>query len=333
MSDNTTEATGSTQTESTGNTGQVTQETTQSNATNSIAQAIEAKIKASPVAEPTKSIEAGQEADNAPAFSPNFKFKVSGEEKEMDEWIRPVIKDAEIEKKIRKLYEDANGLEPIAKWRDKLQADNQDLSSKYSTLYNDVSEAMQAKHRGDLGTFFERTGVSDEQVAKYMLEKINRQQLPPEQQQIYNELDAKRRAEVFQARQLEETETKYREMASQAREWEVDQWLNKPDISSIVGRYDAANGKGAFKHFVAQQGVAHHAIYGEDPQVETVISTALKILGDAYRNQTVPQSIVQPNGEKTLPVIPNVSGKNVSPTHKNVRSVDDLRKIQREMNA
>ena len=268
----------------------------------------------------------------APAFNPNWKFKVLDKEHEVDEWVRPVVKDAESEKKIKELYEKAYGLEPVKASRDKIQKEHEELKTNYTSLYQDVSEAMQFKQQGDLGSFFQKVGLSDDQLAKYMLDKINRQSLPPEQQQVYNELEAKKRAEYYQAKQLEETEGRYRQIASQAREWEVDQWLARPEVNQIVERYDSANGKGAFKEYVAEFGVMHHSTYGEDPTVEAAVSSVMKRLGNAYAGQQAAPAPMQQsqNQEKPLPVIPNVSGKNVSPTRKSVRSVDDLRKIATE---
>lgn len=280
-------------------------------------------------------LESEKPKEEAPSYQPNWKFKVNGEEKEMDEWIRPVIKDADTEKKLRKLYEDAYGIEPLSKVRDNLSKENLELKQNYQSLHTDVSEAMTYKHQGNLGMFFQKTGVTDDQVAKYMLEKINRSNLPPEQQQVYNELDAKRNQELHLARQLEESDTRYREIATKAKEWEVDQWLAKPDVFSIVDRYDGLNGKGAFRRYVGEYGVMHHHTYGEDPSAETAVNAVLQRLGQAYRGQqaSVQQGSPESAPTKELPVIPNVSGKNVSPTQKSVRSIDDLRKISQESRA
>lgn len=277
--------------------------------------------------------EEASETPEIPAYQPNWKFKVSGEEKEMDEWIRPAIKDAETEKKLRKLYEDAYGLEPVKASREKIQQEHQELKQNYQSLHSSVEEAMTYKHQGNLGMFFQKTGVSDDQIAKYMLEKINRSNLPPEQQQVYNELDAKRNQELQLARQLEESDTRYREIASKAKEWEVDQWLAKPEVSSIVERYDGLNGKGSFKNYVAEVGeYLFHKNSGQDVAAEIAVNTVLQRLGNAYRGQQAssPGSTESATPTKELPVIPNVSGKNVSPTQKSVRSIDDLRKLSQE---
>ena len=304
----------------------------QGTGTQSTTASIDSSPKADAITQAAKPAE-GQATEAAP-FSPNWKFNVHDKDYEVEEWLRPVVKDAETEKKIKELYTQAYGLEPVKASRERLQKEHEELKSNYSSLYNDVYEAMSYKQQGDLGGFFQKVGLTDEDVAKYMLEKINRQQLPPEQQRVYNELEAKRKAELYQARQLEELQTQNRTMASQQREWEVDQWLARPDVSSIAERYDASNGRGSFKRFVAEVGVMHHSMYGEDPTVEQAVGVVLKRLGDAYKSQPAPVSQApQNNQEKPLPVIPNVSGKNVSPTRKALRSVDDLRKLSEEARA
>lgn len=298
-----------------------------------------------PVAEKTPSAPAveaqttaGAPETSAPAYEPNWKFKAADKEHEIEEWARPLVKDADTEKKVKALYEKAYGLDQVLSKKEESQKQFTELKTNYENLYTEVAEVMTLKNQGDLGTFFQKVGVSDEQVAKYMLDKINRQNLPPEQQQVYNELDAKRKLEYQQAKQLENLESRNRQMATQAREWELDQWLTKPDVTSMVERYDSVNGRGSFKNSVAEIGIQYHAMYGEDPSVEKAVSIALdnwKKLEAVFRGQQSPgvPSTPQPtNQEKPLPVIPNVSGKNVSPTSKAVRSVDDLRKLSAEAN-
>ena len=47
----------------------------------------------------------GVQADSTEtAYNPNYKFSVMDKEHEIDEWLRPVIKDAEMEKKVKDLY-------------------------------------------------------------------------------------------------------------------------------------------------------------------------------------------------------------------------------------
>lgn len=275
--------------------------------------------------------EIGNAEASKPEYQPNFKFKVMDKEHEVDEWLRAAIKDAETEKKVKELYEKAYGLEPVKASRDKIQQEATQYKQGYSALYKDVEEVMKLKNSGDLDSFFERVDLKPDAVAQWMLEKLKIQELPPDQQRVYHDLNAKNKAERDLARQLEITEAQNRQLATQAREWEVDQWLAKPDLNPIVSRYDSKNGQGAFKSLVGELGIAHFHAYGEDPTVESVVSKAMKLLGGAYDGQPAQSAQVTQNQEKQLPVIPNISGKNVSPTQKSVRSIEDLKKLRKEM--
>lgn len=272
----------------------------------------------------------GTEVPVQPAFTPNFKFKVMDKEHEFDEWLRPIVKDAETEKKAKELYEKAYGLDYVKPKYETTQKELDQYKTNYQSLYNDASEAMTFKNNGDLDMFFEKVALKPEKVYEWVLGKLERQNLSPEQRRVYDELDNKKRAEYTQSRQISESEARYQQMATQAREAEVNYVLARSDINQTVQNYDAKNGDGAFKQFVAEYGVMHFNAYGEDPSAETAISAVLKRLGDAYRGQPAPTMQAPTATDKPLPVIPNVSGKNVSPTRKSPRSIDDIKKIAAE---
>ena len=271
-------------------------------------------------------------APAAPAFTPNFKFKVRNEEREIDEWARAAMKDADSEKKVREIFEKAYGVDYMKPKFDGLEKDLGQYKDAYTNLHADTTEAMTYKNNGDLDSFFDKVSLSKEKVYEWVLNKVERQNLPPEQQKVYNELDAKKRDEYHQSRKIDDIEKRYQHIATQAREAEVNSVLARNDISQIVQSYDAKNGEGSFKAFVAEYGVMHFNVHGEDPSAETAIQAVLKRVGDAYRGQPASNS-APANGEKQLPIIPNVSGKNVSPTRKAPKSIDDLRKMGQEMSA
>lgn len=262
-----------------------------------------------------------------PTYTPNTKFKVMDKEHEFDAWLTPHIKDAETEKKAKELYEKAYGLDYVKPKFEAAQKELGEYKTSYNNLYKDASEALTFKNNGDLDSFFQKVALSPEKVYEWVLEKLNRQNLPPDQRRVYDELDAKKRNEYQQSRQIEESENRYRQVATQAREAEVDFVLARPEIHNTVKNYDAKNGQGAFKQFVAEYGVMHFNAYGEDPSADTAISAVLKRLGDAYQGQQALTASPTASGEKPLPVIPNVSGKNVSPVRKSPRSIDDIKKI------
>lgn len=312
---------------------------------------IDAKSSPAPVSEP-KTLQPSAPAqaqkeggDGAiptiPTYTPNTKFKVMDKEHEFDEWIRPHIKDAETEKKAKELYEKAYGLDYVKPKYESSQKELETVKTSYQSLYNDAAEALQYKNMSmdssgqltnsaALEAFFKKTSLPNEVVYQWVLEKLNRNNLPPDQRRVYDERDAKDLERFHQSRQIEESDSRYQKIATQAREAEVNYVLARPDINQVVQNYDSEHGTGSFKRFVAVMGKQHFDIHGEDPSGETAVSEVLKYIGKAYRGQTAQPMVPTASGEKPLPVIPNVSGKNISPTKKSPRSIEDIRKFAAE---
>ena len=267
-----------------------------------------------------------------PTYQPNYKFSVMDKEHEIDEWARPWIKDAETEKKLKDLYTKAYGLDQVKSRATEMESELGKYRENYTGLYNDVSEAFNLRDRGDLDGFFKKVGLTNDKIYDWILDKINRQNLPPEQRQVYEQLEAKQRAEYEREQQFASMNNQYQSLAEKYREMEVDFGLAKPEVQDIVNRYDAANGKGAFKRFVGEYGVMIHSQTGQDPTAEDAISAVIKRIGGIMGQPQATQNHTASGGqEKPLPVIPNVSGRNISPTRKTPRSIADLKKLAEEM--
>lgn len=264
-----------------------------------------------------------------PAYNPNYKFSVMDKEHEVDEWARPLIKDPEMEKKVKELYTKAYGLDYTKQRATEMEGELGKYKESYTGLYKDVEEAVSLKNAGDLDGFFQKVGLSNDKIYDWILAKINRQNLPPEQKQVYEQLEAKNRAEREWEKQFTQLNTQYQTMAEKNREMEVDFALAKPDVQETVNRYDSLNGKGAFKRFVAEYGFLHHSQTGQDPTVEMAVSAVMKRIGGLIASPQA-ANIPTASGEKPLPVIPNVSGRNISPTRRSPRSLSDLKKLADE---
>lgn len=265
-----------------------------------------------------------------PQYTPNYKFKAMKEEKEIDEWARPLIKDADSEKKVREIWEKAYGLDHFKSKFEGTSQERDQYKQAYQGIFGDAQQLFKARDAGDMETVFKKIGMSPEKVYQWVWEKAQRQNLPPEQRQMYDELDQKKQREWQLASQNEELTQNYQQMASQARAAEVDFVLARPEIYETRKRYDDTNGEGSFRQLVARFGVMHHMQNGQDAPAEQIVDAVMKTLGDPWRGQSAQPVIPQNNVEKPLPVIPNVSGKNVSPTRKSPRSIDDLKKLAEE---
>ena len=281
---------------------------------------VETKDTAVETAAPTAQVDA------PPQYQPNFKFSVHDEEKEFDEWMRPTIKDAETEKKVRELYEKAYGLDYVKPKHEAAQKELQAYASEYEKLHGNVNSVLEARDQGDFEVMLKRIGVTEAQIAKYLIEKQQRKELPPEQRQVYDREEQLRRDFSDRDKQVEILTQRYMDMASQAREAQVDFAMLRPEVTQVASAYDGANGKGSFKRLIAETAIAYQAVNRQEPSVETAISETLRRVGRGWLG-----SQVQPPSVNTVeakpPVIPNVSGKQMSPIKKSPRTIKELREM------
>lgn len=272
----------------------------------------------------------GKEPEASQEYKPSYKYKVDHKEYEFDEWVKPVIKNAEIEKKLKEIYEKSHGLGPVKERAKLTETELERYKGEHGKLNQLYTDVIQYRDMNDLEMVFKKIGIPVENVAKWVIDYAKRQGLSPEEQKVYNENEAFKRNQFEQSRQMQEQEQRYMQLATQARAAEVDSVLARADINPIARRYDEENGQGAFWNLVKEQGVLLHHLNGEDPSAEVAVQAVIKRLGNPWRAQ--PQAHMQDNNSgKPLPVISNVSGKAMSPVRKAPKSIEDLRKMAHEV--
>lgn len=287
------------------------------------------ETKSEAVVEVTKDAEPPK-AEAPPVYQPNFKFKVMDEEKEVDEFLRSAIKDAETEKKVRELYEKAYGLDHVKPKYEETKKKYQETEGKYQELYSWVEDTVSMREK-DFWGFMERVGLTKEQVAKHVLEEVKRLELPEDQKRIYDELDKTRREKLFLEKQYQEEQSRSEQRAVQARTHELDTTLQRPEIAAYAKAYDAARKQpGAFRERVIRHGIAEWHVSKRDVTPEQAVMETMSFLGDSYKSVASQPPQVPSAEDKPLPVIPKVSGKSVSPTGKAPRSIEDLKKLAAE---
>lgn len=273
----------------------------------------------------------------APAYTPNFKFKASGAEHELPDYVRGILTDAEKEKQIKEVYEKAFGL-------DKVKEDFKTYQSKYDTTTQELSSYKQSVEelksdyqRGDMDSLFTKLNIPQEKILQYVLDKLKYNELPPEQKQV---LDQKRSVEqrlMQYERQNQEMQTKYQEQATAAKQFALDVLLDKSDVKSAAESYDAKVGKpGAFRNLVVDRGKYHwYESQGKlDLTPDQAIKEALSLIGWNGQTEISPTpgaTQAQPRREPT--VIPNISGRSSSPVSKKPSSIKDLKEIYKHMNS
>lgn len=261
----------------------------------------------------------------APAYTPNYKFRAADKDYEFEEWIRPVIKDAEIEKKLRDIHEKAYGL-PVVKQRfSELEKTHKTTSSEYNTLKGDIKKLVEYRDT-DIGKFFKTFQIDDEKIFQYAMDRLNYQQMPQEQRQV---LEAQKAAEERAA----SLETKYQTQQEQFQQYlvtaktsELKSALDRPDIKATAEAFDARVGKpGAFEAEVIRRGQLAAYAEGKDISALEAVQQVMSLIGQPA---TAQPSELRQTGKP--PVIPAITGRSTSPAGKSPQSIEDLKKLARQ---
>lgn len=275
----------------------------------------------------------GEKVVAPPAYTPNFKFKVMDKEHEVDEWLRPVIKNADTEKKVKELYEKAYGLDSI---KPKHQAIKDELEqAKAKVAQTDQALDILGKYvaENDFDSFFEGLNIPKNKILEYALDLVKREQMSPEQKaQWESSKQAKEAARYYEAEnaRLQQSQQQF---AVQQRTFELDMALNNPEAKVVSDAYNAGMGSPeAFKDYCIQIGQAY-AVRGQDIPATQAVSEAIRhlkainpSLGVATSANVVPT--VQPSQK---PVIPNIQGRGTSAVKPAVKSLEDLKKRAKEL--
>jgi hypothetical protein len=274
-----------------------------------------------------------QATPEAQAYQPNFKFKSYDlKDAEFDEYIRPVIKDKDTEEKIRDLYTKAYALEPMKSKYNKTQEELSGFRSKYDTLYQNVNRLGQFLDKEDFDNFFHGIGAKEDQIFKWALKKLQIAE-DPMKLQAHNELTERRRNEILMTEQYRQTQAQLEAIQSQQRAFELDQNLSRPDIKAMVEAYESKVGQpGSFRGEVIRTAQYVFNSTGKDMSPEEAINEVLNRYKPFLASQgpatTVP---TKTQSQSQAPVIPNVTGRSTSPTARQIRSLDDLKKLSQEM--
>lgn len=270
-------------------------------------------------------------ATEAPQYTPNYKFKVYDEEKEIDPLFRDLIKDQDTEKKIREFHEKAYGLDVQKPKYEKLKTDHAQISEKYQNIDNSLKQLSTYIRAGDLGSFFDSVNIPKEMVFNFVKQELEKMSAPPEQRQHLEEFDRIRRENLALKQQSESWASKYETESIQARSIELDTAISKPDVAQVASVLDAKLGNGAFRNAVIERGlIAFHTTGKEIPVSQAVQEAVARysqlVTGQAQQGQATGIEMSEaPQAPKAT--LPNVGGRSTSPIKRGPRSIEDLKKI------
>lgn len=280
----------------------------------------------------------------APAYSPNYKFKVHGEEREFDDWAKPLVKSAEDEKKYREIMEKVYGIDHIKQDREKLRGELgtfQETAQKYTAITKNLDRLSQYVRTGNYEAFFQELDIPEEEVLHYAARRLQYREMTPEQRVQYDRNVQAQREAVSYGQQNQDLQSQMHELKHNQRMFELDQYLSGNGIKELVQEYDSGRQAGAFKKLVMDRGIYHYMTSQKDLPVSEVVSEVMQILGKQPQTQTMfaqttaPQGVsttqAQPKAPEKKPVIPAVDGGGASPARQPIKSMDDIRKIREKM--
>lgn len=272
-----------------------------------------------------------QAAVESQPYSPDYRFKVMGEEREVDEWIRPAIKNRDVEKKVKELYEKAYGLDSLKQRHTELKATSEEIKSNYAKMDAALKSLGSSIKEGDFDSVFSSLHIPSDKIISYALELVKREQMTPEQKaQFEYSRQARDRVREYEAENARLLES-HQQLALKQRTFELDKALELPEAKAIAELYNSGTGEeNAFRKYVIQIG-QFHAAKGNDISAEQAVSEAMRHLkamsvGVGQRQQA--GGVVQPTSK---PTIPTTGGRSTSAVRPAIKSLDDLKKRAREI--
>lgn len=288
-----------------------------------------------------------------PQYTPNFKYKAALQDKEVDPFWRPLIKDADSEKKVIEALQRLDGFDSVKASREK-------LNQEYQSLYQDFTEQSKIVHRvetalsqGDLSSAFRQLGVTPEQVFRWTQDQLQRMELPPEQRRAFEEAERLKAQQYDVQEQMTQYQEMYEKQSVQARTVELDLQMGRQDVAQAAEKWDQLMGQqGAFRNLVIQE--AQNAWYNfqQDLSAEHAVQLVLQKFNKVLAGQAMAQSQATPqvggqapvqnapqmpmpqaSAPQAKPVIPNVNGKGTAPIKKVPKSIDDLKRFAKEASA
>lgn len=270
-----------------------------------------------------------------PAYQPNYKYKAALQEKELDEFWRPLIKDQESEKKVKQIFSKVDAFDFVSEKKEALEKNYNSLLGDFESQNQLVSRFNKAVEAQDLSSAFRTAGITKEAVFKWAQQQIAIMELPPEQRQQFEEAQAAREQKFGLEEQVSRLQGQYENQAVQNRTIQLDMALSRPQVASFAEKWDEQTGPGAFREFVVNEAkrIFHETKQDITPDqaVNQVMQRFGKLLNVGNATAPAPQAQVQQQAPQSAkPVIPNVTGKAASPIKKRL-TLDDIKKLAKEM--
>jgi hypothetical protein len=260
-----------------------------------------------------------------PAYTPSYKYSVRGQEKEISEKYRALIKTAEDEKELKELFEKAEGLDFVKQDRSSLKQEYEGFKQQITPYLQDYNKFTTLRDKGNLGAAFQVAGISDDQIFEYAVQRLQMEQNPHQAQLYKNHNDAS-----LQMIEMEGKIQQYQQMEQsiQAQQFEYNLTQALGAHKDVVDQIEQKWGKpGSFRDEVVSLGISEFnqgRHLTEQQAVEAVVNKYKPFVSQATPQATQAQPYQRPA------TIPNVGTSNISVISKKPKSIDDLKAMARE---
>ena len=270
--------------------------------------------------------EGGEEGEpELDEYTPNYVVKSYGEEKEIEDWAKPLI-NQENETMFRQLYEKAYGLDKTKERLEKTRAESEAVRSGLDNF----QKLLESK---DMDTVFKTLKISDDDVFDYANKKLDYLQMSPaEKSRIDESAAAKARRDELETQNKMIME-QMRDINARAHNMEFKEELNKN--TDIVKDFDTKFGDGAFEQSVRDIAIAHWHNAQKDLTVSEAVAVAKKRFG--YGDDFKPQAVAKGTPKRTITkkttkeTIKDAGGTTAgSEVSQKITSMDDLLRLKNE---
>lgn len=271
----------------------------------------------------------------APTYTPNYKYKAALQEKELDAFWRPLVKDADSEKKVKEAFSKIDAFDVVKQDRDSLKQQFQSVSGDFQNVVGTVQRFNESIKNDDLSSAFRLANVPKEKVFQWVKRELERAEMPPEQRQQFEQYEQAQMQKYELEQRFQQLQQQHDHQATQTRVMQLDAALSRPEVSKFAEQWDQRTGnQGGFKFFVIEEAKKAFLSGQGDLSAEDAVRHAMQHFGNLLNAgetaQPPPQVVSQGQAFNNKPVIPNVTGKAISPIKKVPKNLDDLRVLAKE---
>ncbi len=297
-------------------------------------------------------------------FTPNFKFKAYGKDFEIPEAYRGLVKDAASEAEVRDLFSAKSGLEILKPHLEEVKQQHAQLNQQFAGFVERLRPIDEAAKKGDIDFLVDEGVLSEENLLQWGIRRAQLLQASPEQRQAHEMMREQQRQSRALQSQMAHQDQSAQAQVHQARMQLLDYELARPEVASFVQQFESAQGRqpGAFKEAVRQyaEAVAISTQGKRDLTPQEAVREYLQTF--AFQMPTPPQAapglLPTPPGNANpgaqspqanapqppaqaapqappappVKVVPNLQGRNASPTKRAYGSIKELKERSAELN-